>query len=703
MLIILFVSFDYYFAALYARDTSSGNNEPNGSIRKRSRFDEVAENNSINSGDLGRDSREQREQRVQRPEDRTERAERTVRNDRSERGDKDREDGGRYRDSRSSRDPRDVRDSRESVDRDRDYKERDSKEYRARDHKEYNEREPRENHISRDYRGDREHSSLKRHRDRDDRGEGDYESRDHSSRDRHNDRDYESRDHRYRNKREDYRRESRDRDYRRPAGNSVEIPFDKFLRLSPWRGSVTPLEERPRHLKNWDAAPSGFERIGADKAKLTGLFPPPGNIAKSSNYVPPTLDPARAAMFQLLNKDNSIPSSSSTASGQNDNTSSSNLPANLLKQARRFYIGNLPFDCSESSLMNFLENNLRGLSGASTANDEMARGDSSKVLSIAVSTDRSYAFVECRTAEDASLAMNLDGVVFEGSQRKVRRPKEYHLAITSGLIPGGTNTGSLSSTGSNNNTSSVLVNGAPTINPIAANAQLNQKSLIISGIPDILGAEHVKSLLSLVAEIRYFILLKDRQSDKSLGVAVFEFVEDLSGEEWSGPFLKHTKGSLFMGPFEMKFKRIHDLMNTSDICFDMDNLESSDSPFDSDDNEYLRNLLSVYNLQPGYATSPSSTQILQLLNLVTKESLQSDYEAICEDICSELSSHLELVVPKPSQTDGELVPGVGKVFVKYGSVEEAARSASELAGRIFDGRTCIVSFFPPDKFEKRLF
>ena len=173
-----------------------------------------------------------------------------------------------------------------------------------------------------------------------------------------------------------------------------------------------PLEERPRHLKNWDAAPAGFERISADKAKLTGLFPPPGNIAKTANYVPPTLDPARAAMFQLLNKDG-VPSSSSMMPNSNIDASAPGIPANLLKQAKRFYIGNLPLDVSEQSLLQFLESNLRSLSGSTDKSTEYSHLNTldNRVLNITVSTDRSYAFVECRSADDASPGNEFDGVI----------------------------------------------------------------------------------------------------------------------------------------------------------------------------------------------------------------------------------------------------------------------------------------------------
>lgn len=658
----------FYFVALYARDIPS-NNETSNAGRKRSRFDE-------GGGEFGRDSREDRDRDIRGRNERADKEQRHERNERYERSERESK-SDRY--ERSNRE-REHRDSRDTVER------RDSREHEHRDIRDDKDRE----HADRDreykrQRDDRGYESRDRERERERESDRDRDRGRERERERERDRNRESESYRERDRR-DYR-DTRDyRDYRdnnRRPGNNIEIPFDQFLRLSPWRGPVTPLEERPRHLKNWDAAPSGFERISADKAKLTGLFPPPGNIAKSSNYVPPTLDPARAAMFQLLNKDNNaLPASASI--GVSDSTvaaaAGGNLPANLLKQAKRFYVGNLPVDCSESTLMNFMEMNLRGLSGTSSRSDS---DDSSKVLSINVSNDRSYAFIECRTAEDASLAMNLDGVIFEGSQLKIRRPKEYHLAMTSGLL----NTSTSVTASSNVSAAAVSMNQSD------ANSFITKRQLIISGIPEILTADHLKSLLSMVTDIRYLLLLKDRETDKSLGVAVFEFVEDVEGEEWSGPFLKHSGGSVFMGPFEMKFTRVYDILN-----------DQADSVSVCEDSVYLRNLLSVYNLQPGYATSPSSTQILQLLNIVTKQSLETDYDAIYEDIRNELikfddSSKFDLIIPKP----GDNVPGVGKVFVKFGTVESAARAASELAGRIFDGHTCIVSFFPIEKFEKRIF
>ena len=671
-----FVPIHINYLAMYARDSSEVKNESAAASvsRKRSRFDEV--------GELGRDTRENE---IKRSDSRTD----SRSDNRDSRESKDRDYIRDSRDSRESRDKRDSRDrsigysrdDRDDRDRHRDSRSRDFDRHR-------DNRDSREESIdSRDTRtADREthrdtRTDTSRPDERDDRVKRPRDDRD-QGRDNEYDRYRRERGERYRDDRDNRggrdnrNRYSNDRDRydsRRSSSNAVEIPFDRFLRLSPWRGPVTPLEERMRHLKNWDVAPAGFERISADKAKLTGLFPPPGNIAKTSNYVPPTLDPARAAMFQLLNKDTaSMPAASLT-------TTPAELSGNLLKQAKRFYIGNLPVNFTESALIKFLETNLQGLSGSSKSSS-----GESKVLNITVSTDRSYAFVECRTAEDASLAMNLDGVVYEGIQLKVRRPKEYHIAITTGQL------------GTASATAAVNQNTAASTNTIE-NSIINKRQLIISDIPDILTADHIKSLLILIADLRTFLLLKDRETGKSLGVAIFEFVEDLEGEEWSGPFLTHSKGNLFMGPFEMKIQRVCDLMAD----------DSGDNDSAAGDAQSLRDLLSVYNLQPGYATAPSSTPILQLLNIVTRESLLLDYDAIHQDLHQELLKYsstpsIELIIPKPMEGN-LLVPGVGKVFVKFERIEDAAKAAGELAGRIFDGHTCIVSFYSPEKFEKRLF
>lgn len=206
-----------------------------------------------------------------------------------------------------------------------------------------------------------------------------------------------------------------------PRNEGEPVAFDRNSRLSPFRGDVVPLEDRPKILKNWDAAPPGFERIPADKAKLTGLFPPPGNVAKVMNFQPPVLDPARRAMLEMMTGSDvsggplsltSVPSATSAPSHS--------APSIQAKQARRIYVGNLPPGTPDDQLKDFI-------------NKAMARlkpGRSESVISATVSQDRNFAFVDMATADDATLAQQLDSITYDGQVLKVGRPREYQEAST---------------------------------------------------------------------------------------------------------------------------------------------------------------------------------------------------------------------------------------------------------------------------------
>lgn len=53
---------------------------------------------------------------------------------------------------------------------------------------------------------------------------------------------------------------------------------------------------------------------------------------------------------------------------------------------------------------------------------------------------------------------------------------------------------------------------------------------------------------------------------------------------------------------------------------------------------------------------------------------------------------VELKVPRP-KGGSMTAPGVGKIYVKYDSVESAQKALRALAGRKFADRTVVVTFF----------
>ena len=271
------------------------------------------------------------------------------------------------------------------------------------------------------------------------------------------------------------------------------VAFDRNARLSPFRGDVVSLEDRPRYLKNWDAAPPGFERIPADKAKLTGLFPPPGNVARIMSYQPPALDPARRAMLEMLSGSEMglgplAPISPPISNCTKESSTNASTPA--AKQARRVYIGNLPLGVSDEALTVFL-------------NKCMSKLDPSKsnsVTSCAVSQEKNYAFADMETADDATLAQQLDGVILEGQVLKIGRPREFQ-EVTTAVATAGLN---LTPTGNN--------------------------YVIMNGFPLFLVEGHIKHLVQPFGDLRTFALLRDEADDSSLGIAAFDYLESDLGK-----------------------------------------------------------------------------------------------------------------------------------------------------------------------------
>lgn len=68
---------------------------------------------------------------------------------------------------------------------------------------------------------------------------------------------------------------------------------------------------------------------------------------------------------------------------------------------------------------------------------------------------------------------------------------------------------------------------------------------------------------------------------------------------------------------------------------------------------------------------------------------------ICDDVrdeCSKYGQILELKVPRPSGGSRQS-PGVGKIFVKFDTVESTTNALKALAGRKFSDRTVVTTYF----------
>ena len=99
--------------------------------------------------------------------------------------------------------------------------------------------------------------------------------------------------------------------------------------------------------------------------------------------------------------------------------------------------------------------------------------------------------------------------------------------------------------------------------------------------------------------------------------------------------------------------------------------------------------------QPG---DVARSRVLLLLNMVTGDDLMDadEYDDILQDVkeeCDRYGKVLDLQIPRPLGRSGE-GPGVGKVFVRFETEEGCAAALKGLAGRKFQERTIVASYYP---------
>jgi splicing factor U2AF subunit len=112
-------------------------------------------------------------------------------------------------------------------------------------------------------------------------------------------------------------------------------------------------------------------------------------------------------------------------------------------------------------------------------------------------------------------------------------------------------------------------------------------------------------------------------------------------------------------------------------------------------------------LAGGYSGAgvPDATCIVVLDNVVSVDELRDDAEfaEIEEDMREECSKYGEVValrIPRPAgDADAPPVAGLGRVYVRYERLEQAARARASLHGRKFGGNAVIAAFYDESRFE----
>ncbi|KAJ9094185.1 hypothetical protein QFC19_008036 [Naganishia cerealis] len=436
---------------------------------------------------------------------------------------------------------------------------------------------------------------------------------------------------------------------------------------SPTPVDAVPLSERIRAPTRWDERPAGFEGMNAMQAKMTGQFPAPG----------PNRQPI-PAMF-------GNPGFPGALDARGDPIMSSFAGpmggvGNPMRQSKRLYVGNVQLTCNEQNLADFFNHKMSEQGFASNL-----PGD--PVVAVQLNHEKSYAFIEYRTPEEATAAMAFDGIIFQGTPLKIRRPKDY--------------------VGPEGAAGSIHIPGV-----VSTTVQDSPNKIYIGGLPTYLGDEQVMELLKSFGELKSFNLVKEGagQTGASKGFAFCEYVDTAVTD----------MAIAGLNGFNLA-DRVLTVQRASQG-------KASNTAISTGSNMTPTGVPSLRSVAPNILASAASaaaqaptTRCMLMLNMVTPEELYDDqeYQEILEDINEECSKYGEVEgvrVPRPVKRETKWAPGetaaqskqaaaqadeeagVGKVFVLFKDLDGVSRALQNIAGRSFGGRTILCANVSEDEF-----
>ncbi|EPS64699.1 hypothetical protein M569_10077, partial [Genlisea aurea] len=333
------------------------------------------------------------------------------------------------------------------------------------------------------------------------------------------------------------------------------------------------------------------------------------------------------------------------------------------RHARRVYVGGLPPTATEQTVATFF-NHVMSAIGGNTA------GPGDAVVNVYINHEKKFAFVEVRSVEEASNAMALDGIIFEGGPVKVRRPSDYNPSLAAALGP--------------SQPSPNLNLAAVGLMPGSTGGLEGPDRIFVGGLPYYFTESQIRELLESFGPLRGFDLVKDRETGNSKGYA-FCVYQDISVTDIACAALNGIK----MGDKTLTVRRAN---------------QGTMQPKPEQESVLLHAqqqiALQRLMLQPTVA----ATKVVCLTQVVNPDELHDDddYEDILEDMrteCGKFGNLVNVVIPRPLPS-GEAGPGVGKVFLEYADVESATRARQGLNGRKFGGNQVVGVFYPENKFSE---
>lgn len=324
----------------------------------------------------------------------------------------------------------------------------------------------------------------------------------------------------------------------------------------------------------------------------------------------------------------------------------------ISRQARRLYVGNIPFGVSEDMMIDFFSTQMK-MAG-------LAQAEGNPVIACQVNLDKNFAFLEFRSVDEATQAMAFDGIDFQGQSLKIRRPRDYQP------LPGMAET------------PSVAVPGV-----VSTVVQDSPHKIFVGGLPNYLNEDQVKELLTSFGPLKAFNLVKDSATGLSKGYAFCEYLDpSITDQACAG------LNGMQLGDKKLIVQR---------ASVGAKNAQSNQAP--------VQIQIPGLNMNQVQSSGPP-TEVLCLMNMITPDELEDEeeYEEIQEDVkeeCGKYGVVKSIEIPRPIH--GVEVPGVGKIFVEFNSIIDCQKAQQALTGRKFSNRVVVTSYFDPDKYHRREF
>lgn len=386
----------------------------------------------------------------------------------------------------------------------------------------------------------------------------------------------------------------------------------------------------------------------------------------------------RRSRSRSRSRDRSDGMSPSRMGGMNGSSATAHVPSALSsilaaqqaaqdKVNRELFVGNVLPGTSEMLLLQFLNGAMRRI--------KLCKQDESPILQCRVNAK--FAFVECRSIDDANLVLNLNGIPFLGASLKVSRPSKY----TGPFVAAKT---------------WQELTGQPLPTGIVSNdaeEKINRELFIGNTTPE-MTEQMLREFLGKAMEQ---VGLTSGPGNPITACRVsgkFAFVELRSVQEaanalnlnnipYLGAMLRVGRPSKYTGP-------VTPHGNWEDIL-----------------SKYMSGELKLPQQNGGVVapvaestgTSAPTSKVVELKNMLTAQDLENDeeYNDIMEDTkdeCGQFGCLKDLVIPRSGV-------GMTKIFLHYDSPDDAAKAIAALAGRTFDGRKVDAQYFPEEKFASK--